>query len=348
MDEVAYLDQLDARRRRSAARRLRRPPTSGSPPKGPGRPASSSPGETAIEPGPRDRPRRPRRDRDAPRLGPPHRRRLPHGSTAGSATPRSTGSSSTSATASPVRPERSRSCSAWPAGSSIPYSQTNYAAATAGVALSPPVDRAAARRRHLGGRSSPTPAIPPGLPRLTTLDLTGKLDRPALRAPAHGPTWNATGTRRSSPSATARPSRAPRRRRCPVARAALGYRGYTREVSPDGRQPLALRLRLRRPRPARPDGGPADPPRRRRRAAPGRRRPALPRRARRRGPARIRRRRACPPCPRAGPAATSSAPSATARTPTRSPPTSDTVEPAPLARDARLPVPAQVQCPSPG
>ena len=44
--------------------------------------------------------------------------------------------------------------------------------------------------------------------------------------------------RRSSPCAIATPKRRSASRRLPVARATLGYRGYTREISPDGGQPL--------------------------------------------------------------------------------------------------------------
>ena len=117
-----------------------------------------------------------------------------------------------------------------------PYSQTNYAAATAGRRAQAPVDRAPARRRDLGGHRAPR--------RLSRRPAPADDARPDRQArPARGacsgsgPTWNATGTRRSSPSATARPS-ASASTTLPVARAALGYRGYTREVSPDGRQPL--------------------------------------------------------------------------------------------------------------
>ena len=55
-----------------------------------------------------------------------------------------------------------------------PYSQTNYAAATAGVALQPPTVE---RRRDDGTWQmiEPHAGYPAGLPRMTTLDLTGKL-----------------------------------------------------------------------------------------------------------------------------------------------------------------------------
>ena len=45
-----------------------------------------------------------------------------------------------------------------------PYSQTNYAAATAGVALKPPAIERLDDDGTLGDRSSRTPAIPPGCP----------------------------------------------------------------------------------------------------------------------------------------------------------------------------------------
>ena len=58
-----------------------------------------------------------------------------------------------------------------------PYSQTNYAAATAGVTLKPP---AIERRRDDGSWETiePHAGYPAGLPRLMTLDLTGKLSGP--------------------------------------------------------------------------------------------------------------------------------------------------------------------------
>ena len=58
-----------------------------------------------------------------------------------------------------------------------PYSQTNYAAATAGVALQPP----AIERQRTDGTwemIEPHAGYPAGLPRMTTLDLTGKLTGP--------------------------------------------------------------------------------------------------------------------------------------------------------------------------
>ena len=117
-----------------------------------------------------------------------------------------------------------------------PYSQTNYAAATAGVALQPP----AIERRRDDGRwevIEPHAGYPAGMPRLMTLDLTGKLAGPqcVLRIKTnmecyYDQAFIAVRDRAAEASL--------RVITLPVARAELGYRGYTREVSPDGRQPL--------------------------------------------------------------------------------------------------------------
>ena len=173
MDEVAYLDhlRLDV---------VDRPPG-----------VSTTPDERFAPSGPsahrrgsrlanghrarrRDRPRGPRHDRDPEALGPPHGRHLRQAARAGSATRRSTGSSSISATGSarfgPTDP-LVLCLAGWV---EYPYSQTNYAAATAGVALQPP---AVERRRDDGTWQmiEPHAGYPAGLPRLMTLDLTGKL-----------------------------------------------------------------------------------------------------------------------------------------------------------------------------
>jgi hypothetical protein len=117
-----------------------------------------------------------------------------------------------------------------------PYSQTNYAAATAGVALAPP---AIERRRDDGTWEviEPHAGYPAGLPRLMTLDLTGKLAGPrcVLRIKTnmecyYDQAFIAVRDRDAESSL--------RVATLPVARAVLGHRGYTREVSPDGRQPL--------------------------------------------------------------------------------------------------------------
>ena len=84
-------------------------------------------------------------------LGPPHGRRLPQAATAGSATPRSTGSSSTSATGSAGSARATALVLCLAGWVEYPYSQTNYAAATAGVALKPPAIERLQRRRDLGG-----------------------------------------------------------------------------------------------------------------------------------------------------------------------------------------------------
>ncbi|RUL89024.1 FG-GAP-like repeat-containing protein [Tautonia sociabilis] len=117
-----------------------------------------------------------------------------------------------------------------------PYSQTNYAAATAGVSLQPPVLE---RQREDGSWEviEPDPGYPAGLPRMTTLDLTGKLTGPRcvlrLRTTMEcywDQAFIAVRDRKAEQEI--------RVTSVPVARAKLGPRGYTREVSPDGRLPL--------------------------------------------------------------------------------------------------------------
>jgi hypothetical protein len=117
-----------------------------------------------------------------------------------------------------------------------PYSQTNYAAATAGITLRPP----AIERRNADGSwqlIEPHAGYPAGLPRLTTLDLTGKLTGPTceLRMKTnmecyYDQAFIAVGNEDARSAL--------RVASLPVARAVLGYRGYTREISPDGEQPL--------------------------------------------------------------------------------------------------------------
>ncbi len=114
-----------------------------------------------------------------------------------------------------------------------PYSQTNYAAATAGVALEPPV----LERRRADGTwegIEVDPGYPAGLPRMTTLDLTGKLTGPkcAIRLRTNMECfWDQAFV------AVREPDSGVRITPLPLTRATLGYRGYTREVSPDGRPP---------------------------------------------------------------------------------------------------------------
>jgi tetratricopeptide (TPR) repeat protein len=117
-----------------------------------------------------------------------------------------------------------------------PYSQTNYAAATAGVALRPP---AVERRRPDGSWElvEADAGYPAGLPRLTLLELTGKLAGPAcvLRLRTNMECyWDQAFIAVRERAAAGQVRVTP----LPVASAALGYRGFTREGSPDGRLPL--------------------------------------------------------------------------------------------------------------
>jgi tetratricopeptide (TPR) repeat protein len=117
-----------------------------------------------------------------------------------------------------------------------PYSQTNYAAATAGVALKPP----AIERRQGDGSWETLVAdagYPAGLPRLMTVDLTGKLSGPhcTIRIKTNMECYYDQAfvvVRDRNAEASLRVST------LEVARARLNYRGYTREISPDGMQPL--------------------------------------------------------------------------------------------------------------
>lgn len=117
-----------------------------------------------------------------------------------------------------------------------PYSQTNYAAATAGVALKPPV----IERRQADGSwrvIEPHAGYPAGMPRLTALELSGKLSGPScvIRIKTNMECYYDqafVAVRDASAESALRVT--------PLgpARAVLGYRGYTREVSPDGKPPL--------------------------------------------------------------------------------------------------------------
>jgi hypothetical protein len=117
-----------------------------------------------------------------------------------------------------------------------PYSQTNYAAATAGVALRAPQ----IERQRDDGRwetIEPYAGYPAGMPRLMTVDLTGKLTgrRCVLRIRTNMECYYDqafVAVRDQAAEAALRISS------LPIARATLGYRGYTREVSPDGGEPL--------------------------------------------------------------------------------------------------------------
>ncbi|WP_435019235.1 FG-GAP-like repeat-containing protein [Tundrisphaera sp. TA3] len=116
-----------------------------------------------------------------------------------------------------------------------PYSQTNYAAATAGVTLRPPTLE---RRRKDGTWEmlDPSPGYPAGLPRRMSVDLTGKVAGPScvLRLSTNMECyWDEAFV------AVGRDGEPPvRTTTLPVARARLGDKGYLREVSPDGRLPL--------------------------------------------------------------------------------------------------------------
>ena len=115
-----------------------------------------------------------------------------------------------------------------------PYSQTNYAASTAGISLRPPVLE---RQRGDGTWEviDPHPGYPAGLPRMMTLDLTGKLAGPRciLRLTTNMECyWDQAFVALPEPSSEVRTTS------LPVARADLRDRGYLREVSPDGRLPL--------------------------------------------------------------------------------------------------------------
>ncbi len=115
-----------------------------------------------------------------------------------------------------------------------PYSQTNYAASTAGIALKPPVLE---RRRDDGSWEliDPHPGYPAGLPRMMTVDLTGKVggSRCVLRLTTNMECyWDQAFVAVPDPASGLRTTS------LPVARASLGDRGYLREGSPDGRLPL--------------------------------------------------------------------------------------------------------------
>ena len=128
-----------------------------------------------------------------------------------------------------------------------PYSQTNYAAATAGVALKPP---AIDRRRDDGTWETilPHAGYPAGMPRLMTLDLTGKLTGPrcTIRIKTNMECYYDQAfiaVRDKDAEASLRVSS------LAASRARLGYRGYTREISPDGKEPLIYDYSYRDPAP---------------------------------------------------------------------------------------------------
>jgi len=115
-----------------------------------------------------------------------------------------------------------------------PYSQTNYAASTAGVALKPPVLERLGEDGHWRVLEADL-GYPAGLPRLMTLELTGKLAGPrcVIRLRTNMECyWDRAFIAPLDPAPGVRVTG------LPVARASLGYRGYTRENSPDGQPPF--------------------------------------------------------------------------------------------------------------
>lgn len=115
-----------------------------------------------------------------------------------------------------------------------PYSQTNYAASTAGVELKTPV----IERLQADGTWTviePNPGYPAGLPRMTTLDLTGKLTGPScvIRIKTNMECYYDQAF-----IALRGPASMVRETDLTVTRAELQYKGYFREVSPDGKLPL--------------------------------------------------------------------------------------------------------------
>ena len=117
-----------------------------------------------------------------------------------------------------------------------PYSQTNYAASTAGVTLEPPV----LERRKPDGTwevLEADPGYPAGMPRLTLLELTGTLGdgRCVLRLRTNMECYY---DRAFLAVVGPDDGRAAVVSELAPTSAILGYRGYTREFSPDGRLPL--------------------------------------------------------------------------------------------------------------
>ncbi len=114
-----------------------------------------------------------------------------------------------------------------------PFSETNYAAATAGVPLeTPAIDRLG----DDGGWEPvfPVAGIPAGSPKMMTLDVTGKLCGPrcVLRIRTNMQVyWDQIF---AAPAENLDPLRV---RELPVIEAELSYRGHLKEYSPDGRGP---------------------------------------------------------------------------------------------------------------
>jgi len=106
-----------------------------------------------------------------------------------------------------------------------PYSQTNYAASTAGVTLKPPVLE---RKKDDGSWEviDPHPGYPAGLPRMMTIDLTGKVDQHGMLL---GP-----GLRRRARPLGPDPDDQPTGRPRPALRSRLSPRGLARRPAPAG------------------------------------------------------------------------------------------------------------------
>ena len=190
------------------------------------------------------------------------------GSGAGSAMPRSTGSCSTSATASARYGPDARSGLPGRLGR-IPLLADELRGGDRWRRAPAPVGRAPARRGSWAV-IEPDAGYPAGLPRLTLLDLSGKLAGPncviRLRTNLECYWDRAFVAVRDPPDAQVRVTP------CRWRRLGSATAGSPRSLT---RRPPAvpLRLRPRRVRPAGPDVGPLDPLRRRGRAAPLRRRP---------------------------------------------------------------------------
>ena len=318
MDEVAYLDhlRLDV---------VDRPPgVSATPderfaPEGPRPTGELLAWRTQIEPVRADRPRRPRRDRDPPALGPPHRRRLPQARRLDRLRRGARDRPRLRRPAQPVRARPTRWSSAWPAGSSTPTRRpTTPRRRPASRSSRPSIER----RRDDGTLGSHR--APRRLSRRLAAADDARPDRqarrPALRAAdqdQHGMLLRPGLHRRARPRGR---GVAPRDDAARWPGPSLGYRGYTREVSPDGRQPLLYDYDYVDPAPLARFSGKLTRYGDVAELLQDGRRPALPGRARRRGPARVRRAGPARRCPRAGRGATSCGRTATARTPTRSRP----------------------------
>jgi hypothetical protein len=124
-----------------------------------------------------------------------------------------------------------------------PYSGTNWAAATAGVEMKPPVLKWL-NEHGQWERLVANMGYPAGLPRMMTLDLTGKLPAVVRGESGHEPLplrmrietnmeiyWDEIFAARLLPTSPMRPTL------LKPAQADLSYRGYLQEYTPDGREP---------------------------------------------------------------------------------------------------------------